>query len=187
MLLIKYDGITNVCDAIKHFRDVQTKMSLGTSRSGYYFIDDCNILKWSVILPDQPCYIYTSTQVSKWDTDSLIKLPIEIQVLARKYVSSDEDMKDKSVLSMTTWHKTNEGTDFWMDVSKHRFHKAFEYLATQKILSTNINTKENETKLQDKTSSSRTGAEPQGSIISCKKSIVTVTSGYLEYGRSIRG
>jgi hypothetical protein len=145
------------------------------------------MLKWSVILPTQPYYIYTSTQVSKWDNDYLINLPIEIQALARKYVRSDEDMKHTSVICMATRHNTEEGMDFWMNVDRHKFHKAFEYLATQKILSTNINTKENETKLQDKTSSSGAGTEPKGSIISCKKSIATVTSGHLEYGRSIRG
>jgi hypothetical protein len=86
---------------------------------------------------------------------------------------------------MATWSETDEGADFWSSVECNHFYKAFEYLANHNLLTDK--TKDHETKLQDKTSSSRTGAEPKGSIISCKKSIVTVASGHLEYRGGIRG
>lgn len=186
MLLIKYDGITSVGDAIKNFYNVSSGGNLGTVEEGYYYIED-NILRYRKSLPNTPYYLYTSTQVSKWNSNILINLPSEIKLLARKYVTYDEEMKRRSVAGMATWSKTSEGADFWANVSTLQFHKAFEYLANHQNLLTNIKTKDHETKLQDKTSSSRAGTEPKGSIISCKKSIATITSGHLEYGRGIRG
>lgn len=186
MLLIKYDGITNVCDAIKHFSCVNRINISGDTREGYYYIDNDNKLRYIKQLPDVSHYIYASTVVSKWNSKPLSDLPVEIRQLARKYVHSDEEMTQTSVLCMATWSETNEGADFWASVERNEFHKAFEYLANHKNLLIN-KTKDHEIKLQDKTSSSRTGAEPKGSIISCKKSFATIASGHLEYGRGIRG
>ena len=187
MLLIRYDGITNVCDAVKHFYIVNCNSNLGNNKEGYYYIDDKDNLCYTKTTPKTPYYLYTSTQVSNWRSDPLSELPAEIQQLARKYVVSDEAMKRVSVMSMASWSTTDEDADFWIDVNRCQFHKAFKYLANRKNLLTDIKTKDHETKLQDKTSSSRTGAEPKGSIISCKKSIATIASGHLEYGRGIRG
>lgn len=186
MLLIRYDGKTNVCDAIRHFSGIDCISNSGDNGEGYYYIDDYNKLRYIKQLPNVPYYLYTSTAVSKWRSNPLRDLPAEIRQLARKYVASDEDMTQTSVLCMATWSETDEGSDFWLDVESHRFHKAFKYLANHKNLLTD-KTKDHETKLQDKTSSSRAGAEPKGSVISCKKSFATIASGHLEYGRGIRG
>lgn len=184
MLLIKYDGITNVCKAVKHFNNVDCGVNSGDNDEGYYYIDR-NKLRYTNTKPDTPYYLYTSTQVSKWNSNPLSDLPVEIQQLARKYVASDEEMQYKSVLNMRTWTETVEGSDFWVEVERNQFHTAFNYLSKKHLL---INkTKDHETKLQDKTSSSRAGAEPKGSIISCKKSFATITSGHLEYRGGIRG
>jgi hypothetical protein len=185
MLLIKYDGITNVCDAIKHFSCVNRTTNSGDNGEGYYYIDDDDKLRYTKQPPSVPYYLYTSTAVSKWNSKPLSNLPIEIRQLARKYVHSDNDMMQQSVMSMAAWDETDEGADFWVSVENYQFHKAFKYLANHNLLTDK--TKDHETKLQDKTSSSRTGAEPKGSVISCKKSIATIASGHLEYGRGIRG
>jgi hypothetical protein len=186
MLLIKYDGKTNVCAAIKHFGVVDCNCNVGNDEVGYYYLDDQSKLRYTKTLPDVPYYIYDSTQVSKWNSNLLINLPIEIRQLARKYVQSYEGLKQKSVIQMAAWTETDEGLDFWVEVERNQFHKAFKYLANHKNLLIN-KTKDHEIKLQDKTSSSRAGAEPKGSIISCKKSIATIASGHLEYGGGIRG
>lgn len=185
MLLIKYDGKTNVCDAIKHFSGVSRIGNNGDNGEGYYYIDDDNKLRYIKQPPNVPYYLYASTAVSKWNSSPLSDLPVEIRQLARKYVQSDEELKQKSVMSMTAWDKTDEGADFWVAVEHHQFHKAFKYLANHNSLTNK--TKDHEIKLQDKTSSSRTGAEPKGSIISCKKSVATIASGHLEYRGGIRG
>lgn len=187
MLLIKYDGKTNVCDAIGYFGNVKYNCELGNAEEGYYYIDDDDKLRYIKTKPDTPYYMYTSTSVSKWRSHPLSELPVEIRRLARKYVHSDEEMQYKSVLNMRTWTETAEGLDFWVEVERNQFHTAFKYLANHTNLLTDIKTKDHETKLQDKTSSSRAGTEPKGSIISCKKSFATIASGHLEYGRGIRG
>lgn len=186
MLLIKYDGKTNVCDAVRHFGIVDCGCNIGNTETGYYYLDDQSKLRYTKTAPDVPYYVYNSTQVSKWSSNPLSNLPVEIRQLARKYVQSDEELKQKSVMYMATWTETDEGSDFWVAVERHQFHKAFKYLSNHTNLLIN-KTKDHETKLQDKTSSSRAGAEPKGSIISCKKSFATIASGHLEYGRGIRG
>lgn len=185
MLLIKYDGKTNVYAAVRHFGVVDCGCNIGNTEQGFYYLDDQSKLRYTKILPDVPYYIYNSTQVSKWNSNLLSNLPVEIRQLARKYVHSEEALKQTSVMGMTSWSETDEGSDFWVAVERNQFHKAFKYLANHNLLTDK--TKDHEIKLQDKTSSSRTGAEPKGSIISCKKSIATIASGHLEYGRGIRG
>ena len=184
MLLIKYDGKTNVCDAVMHFANIDTTDVAGVTTKGYYYINENNCLKYLKEAPNTPYYLYLSTQIKSWTGTCINSLPTEIKSLAEKYVS--ESNRDRSVISTIDWSSTTEGLDFWSNVDKNAFHKVFEYLAKNKSL-INKETNDHETRLQEETSSCSRGTEPKGCIISCKKSFATVTSGYLEYRGGIRG
>lgn len=184
MLLIKYDGITNVRDAVKHFNSIYIDDVTGNNTKGYYYVDRSNQLKYLREEPDIPYYLYSSTVIKGWTEKRINSLPAEIRLLAEKYVPVSE--RNGSVITTIDWSRTEEGLDFWSSVDKNEFHKVFEYLAKNKLL-INKETKDHETRLQEETSSCSRGAEPKGCIISCKKSVATIASGHLEYGRSIRG
>lgn len=184
MLLIKYDGKTNVCDVIKHFSWCSMNGQGGNNEDGWYYIEQ-NRLKYTRELPSSPHVVYNSSNVTAWDSYRISTLPIEIRTLCHKYISGDR-FPTTSVLGMCCWDRTTEGDDFWSLVSNNQFHKAFDYLAKHNIL-TNTKTNDHETRLQKETSSCSRGAEPKGCIISCKKSCATVTSGHLEYRGGIRG
>lgn len=184
MLLIKYDGITNVRDAVKHFNFIHIDEVVGDNDQGYYYIDRSNQLKYLREEPDIPYYLYQSTAIKSWTGKCISSLPTEIKLLAEKYVPVSK--RNEPVIATIDWSSSEEGLDFWNNVDKNAFHKVFEYLAKNKSL-TNTKTNDHETRLQKETSSCSRGAEPKGCIISCKKSCATVTSGYLEYRGGIRG
>lgn len=179
MLLIKYDGITNVKDAIKYW-GVDPNYVADQTLSGFYYIEG-DILKFSNEIKNlEKHIIYASSVVAKWTSYDVFSLPIEIfEVICKRCKKKLSGCT--TLISCFIFSEQPEGFGFWTNIHLNKFHKFYEEY-------NNINTIINyETKLQDKNSSIIRGEEPKRSIICGKKGCASITSGSIKYGRISRG
>lgn len=174
MLLIKYDGITNINDAIKTW-NVSYVGIVGCAYTGFYFIQDDIVRYGSKLLPNNQDVVYKSSEVAKWNCLDIQSLPKEIFNEVRKR-STIPDVGG-SLVSQFIFGQQPEGHDFWNSINHNKFYKFYD----NKIINNH------ETKLQDQNSSVIRGEKPKRNIICGKKSRTSITSGSVEYGRISRG
>lgn len=180
MLLIKYDGITNVLDAISKWK-IDCSNLAGNSIAGLYFVKNDKLeftVKYNFSHLNH--IIYKSSEVANWNSRNILSLPKEILDEVKKRNTSYNLEDNLPLERYFTFSIQPEGFSFWDTIAKNKFYKFFETYNISKI-------ENDEIKLSNKESSIIRGAEPKGRIVRDKKGLVSIASGFIEYGRISRG
>lgn len=140
---------------------------------------------------------FTPKEILSWKSSDFNTYPKDIQNLMLQRQSEAGNTIDDSIFIKCpeasnlhggfNWRDTLEGEIFWDNIiGNGQFHIFYDVYRKNQF-NNPLKNNNNETKLQDKTSSICRGDEPKGCTISGKKGIATIASGHISFGRIIRG